>query len=97
MQALSTQHDIHGSVKSTETELKLKREAETRVAITEERQKVLNSFGSIDPRRSLDMSRKLRHPNTGLWLVENPKFKLWLDRKRARLWLQGIPGAGKYL
>ena len=76
MQALSTQHDIHGSVKSTETELKLKREAETRVAITEERQKVLNSFGSIDPRRSLDMSRKLRHPNTGLWSVENPKFKL---------------------
>ena len=97
VRALSIQCGMHDSVKSIQTELKLKREAETRVAITEERQKVLNSFGSIDTRKSLDMSRKLRHPNTGLWLVENPKFKLWLDTKRARLWLQGIPGAGKYL
>lgn len=95
LRALSKQTDINESVKSIQTELRLKREAETRVTINHHRQKVLNSFGTIDPRRNHDMSRKLRHPNTGLWLTESPEFKLWLTTTNARLWLYGIPGAGK--
>lgn len=72
-------------VKGIQKELRLKREAETRVIIDEHCQKVLNSFGTIDPRRNHDMSRKLRHPNTGLWLTESPEFKLWLIIINARL------------
>ena len=95
LRALSKQNDINESVKGIQNELRLKREAETRVTIDEYRQKVLDSFGTIDPRRNHDMSRKLRHPNTGLWLTESPEFKLWLTTTNARLWLYGIPGAGK--
>ncbi|MCJ1264939.1 hypothetical protein MMC22_004814 [Lobaria immixta] len=93
--ALSKQTDINESMKGIQKELRLKREAETRITIDEGRQKVLNSFGTIDPRRNHDMSRKLRHPSTGLWLTESPEFKLWLTTTNARLWLYGIPGAGK--
>jgi len=95
LRALSKQTDINESVKGIQTELRLKREADTRVTIDEHRQKVLNSFGTIDPRRNHDMSRKLRHLNTGLWLTESSEFKLWLTTANARLWLYGIPGAGK--
>ena len=95
LRALSKQDDIDESMKGIQKELTLKREAETRVALDGNRQKVLESFGSIDPRRNHDMSRKLRHPNTGLWLLELPKFKYWLTTTNAILWLYGIPGAGK--
>ena len=95
LRALSKQTDMNESVKGIQTEMRLRREAETRVTIDEHRQKVLNSFGTIDPRRNHDMSRKLRHPNTGLWLTESPEFKSWLTTKNASLWLYGIPGAGK--
>ena len=95
LQALSKQNDINQSLKDINTELKLEREAETRVAIDRRRQKVLDSFGYLDPRKNLDMARKLRHPGTGFWLTESPDFKLWLDTDHAHLWLYGIPGSGK--
>ena len=95
LRALSKQDEINESMKGIHKELKLRREAETRVAIDQHRQKVLDSFGTIDPRTNHEMNRKLRHPNTGLWLTESKEFKLWLETPNARLWLYGIPGAGK--
>ena len=95
LRALSDQTEIRKSLKGMQTEMRLKREAETRVTINEYRQKMLASFGTIDPRRNHDMSRKLRYRNTGLWLTESPEFKSWLISTNARLWLYGIPGAGK--
>lgn len=95
LRALSSQHDINVTMNGIQVEMKLKRAAQTRVALNNQRQEVLDSFGRIDPRTNLDMSRKLRHPNTGLWLTERHEFKYWLDNPNARLWLYGIPGAGK--
>jgi hypothetical protein len=36
-----------------------------------------------------------RQEGTGNWLLENDKFKQWLDGTRRTLWCPGIPGAGK--
>lgn len=41
------------------------------------------------------MSVKLRHPMTGLWLTGSPSFTSWLETPGSKLWLSGIPGAGK--
>ena len=95
LRALSKQNDIDKDIKDIKTELKLKREADTRVALNEQCQRVLDSFGTIDPYRNLNMSRKLRHPSTGLWFTESTEFQHWLNTDNARLWLYGIPGAGK--
>jgi hypothetical protein len=38
---------------------------------------------------------KLRHPLTGLWLTEAEPFRHWLHTRNSKLWLSGIPGAGK--
>ena len=75
--------------------MKRRHEAEIRVAIDENRQNVLNSFGSLDPRRNQNMSRKLRHPGTGMWFTESLGFKSWQTSQNGKFWLYGIPGAGK--
>ena len=95
LQALSKQNDIDENVRDIKSELQRRCEAETRLAIDEKRQGVLKSFGSLYPGRSHDMSRKLRHPGTGLWLTEGFEFKTWQSTDNAQLWLYGIPGAGK--
>ena len=95
LRALSTQDEINETVKGISNDLRLRREADTRILVNQKRQEVLDSFGSIDPCMNLEMGRKLRHTDTGLWLIASPEFQLWLDTKNASLWLYGIPGAGK--
>lgn len=95
LEALSRHDEIRNTVEGIRTELKERHEAETRIAINEERQKILKSFAKVDSRSNHEMSRKLRSPGTGLWLTEGQEFKHWLETKNARLWLYGIPGAGK--
>lgn len=95
IQALSRQDEVRSLVGGIRTALKERHEAETRIAINKERKKVLKSSGKVDPRSIHDMNRKLRSPDTGLWLTESQDFKQWLETKNAKLWYYGIPGAGK--
>lgn len=95
LQALSKHDEIRDTIEGIRTELKERHEAETRIAINKETQEILNSFAKVDPRVNHEMSRKLRSPGTGLWLTEGQEFRQWLDTRNARLWLYGIPGAGK--
>lgn len=95
LQALSKQNDFRAAVEGIKTELKEKHEAETRIALSRERQEILKSFAKVDSRINHEMSRKLRSPGTGLWLTEGEEFRQWLETKNAQLWLYGIPGAGK--
>ena len=95
LQALLRQNDIRGDVQDIKISMKEKLEAESRIAIDMDRQQVLESFVKADPRKNLDTSRKLRHAGIGLWFTEGSEFKKWLDTENARLWLYGIPGAGK--
>ncbi|GAB1317153.1 hypothetical protein MFIFM68171_07363 [Madurella fahalii] len=49
----------------------------------------------INPQEGYDTSLQLRHPKTGLWLLRHPEFRSWMDTWGSKLWLTGIPGAGK--
>ncbi len=36
-----------------------------------------------------------KHPGTGLWLIEDPRFSRWLIEENSILWLNGFAGSGK--
>ncbi|KAL8915758.1 MAG: hypothetical protein Q9172_006692 [Xanthocarpia lactea] len=95
LQALSVQGSIRDTVDEIKLELRQKHEADTRVAMNEKRRRILNSFGEVDPSKNQRMGLKLRQPGTGLWLIDSQEFQSWSQMDGAKLWLYGIPGAGK--
>lgn len=95
LQALSRQKDLQSGINDIQSQLMRKREIETRIAVTKERRKVLDWIQPYDPHQNHVMSLRLRHPGTGLWLIESDEFKSWLSCPSAKLWCYGIPGAGK--
>lgn len=95
LQVLSEQTGLSEGIREIKSELHQRREAETRIQMSEERQNILGSFGTTTPERNHDMSLKLRKPQTGLWLTEGEEFSDWLNTPGSGLWLYGIPGAGK--
>ncbi|KAL8856080.1 MAG: hypothetical protein Q9178_007275 [Gyalolechia marmorata] len=95
LQVLSGQTGLSEGIRKIKDELNQRREAETRIQMSEERRKILDSFGTTTPEKNHDMSLKLRHPQTGLWLTEGEEFSNWLNTAGSGLWLYGIPGAGK--
>lgn len=67
----------------------------TRIHIDGERTSILDFFMIDDPSPNLRTSWDLRQPLTGMWLTESPRFRQWLTEPRSKIWLSGIPGAGK--
>ena len=70
-------------------------EIHTQITISDLKEKVLDSFMKVNPQQNLESSIKLRQPMTGLWLTSSPRFTTWLKTPGSKLWLSGIPGAGK--
>ncbi|KAK7414441.1 hypothetical protein QQX98_006720 [Neonectria punicea] len=63
--------------------------------VNDQKQRILDYFMGISPQPNLETSIKLRHAMTGLWLTESSQFSRWLETPDSKLWLTGIPGAGK--
>jgi hypothetical protein len=63
--------------------------------IGKERKRMLDTISSFDPSSHQNIAVKLRQPGTGVWFTEGHQFKHWLATPNAKLWLYGIPGAGK--
>lgn len=95
LQALSLQGSIGDRLDEIKLELRQKHEADTRVAMNEKRKRILKSFERVDPSKNQRMGLKLRQPGTGLWLIDSQEFQDWSQMNGAKLWLYGIPGAGK--
>ncbi|KAG8673653.1 hypothetical protein FPOAC1_006967 [Fusarium poae] len=70
-------------------------EINTLIEVNAQKQRILNYFMKADPQDNLATSIKLRHSMTGLWLTESTDFVRWIDTPGSKLWLTGIPGAGK--
>ena len=89
LELLSTQGKICEAMQGIQSKL-------DHSALTNRRRQIEDSFGSIHPGKSHDMSRKLRHTSTGLWLTKGKEFQKWLSDKTAKnIWCYGIPGSGK--
>ena len=66
-----------------------------RIEMTAERKEMLEFFGTFDSESSHETSLRLYQSGTGLWLVQGSAFEAWLAKRNGKLWLYGIPGAGK--
>lgn len=87
--------DELGKQASSIIEAAKKIQINTQIDIDDRKQRVLDYFMKVNPQPNLEMSIKLRHAMTGLWLTESPPFSQWLETPGSKLWLSGIPGAGK--
>lgn len=67
----------------------------TNIQLNDQRRRVLDFFLVGNPQQSLGQCLSLRHPETGLWLLEGEEFQQWVTQPNSKLWLSGIPGAGK--
>lgn len=47
------------------------------------------------PYDHLQKAQSLRHATTGLWFVRGQPFLQWSNSEEGKLWVHGIPGAGK--
>ncbi|TGO47906.1 hypothetical protein BCON_0259g00150 [Botryotinia convoluta] len=57
--------------------------------------KKLNLLGTIDVMKWQNSNIRLRQPGTGVWFTESKDFKDWTSTDNSKLWIHGIPGAGK--
>ena len=93
-------HHEDGDRRMAEVQSDVRRTLEItmRVDINTARRQVLGFFtrAESDPQRdSFETSVSRRFHLTGVWLTEGEQFQRWLNVPRSRLWLAGIPGAGK--
>ncbi|KAL8978025.1 MAG: hypothetical protein Q9205_006297 [Flavoplaca limonia] len=95
VQSLSTQGAIKDSMDEIKLHLKQRHETDIRIALDAKRQKILETFGKLDPKKSQKTASQLRQPGTGLWLMESQEYLQWARTDGSKLWLYGIPGAGK--
>ena len=66
-----------------------------RFFLDENRRKILNFFSTVDPKKYQKAGLELLHPGTGLWFTDGEDFRSWCNTPNAKLWITGIPGAGK--
>ena len=62
---------------------------------TQERQKTLQYFEKASPTRNQATNFRLLQPGTGTWFLSCDEFRTWLNTENSKLWVHGIPGAGK--
>ncbi|KAI0197802.1 hypothetical protein F4808DRAFT_286564 [Astrocystis sublimbata] len=67
----------------------------TKVKIDDERLRILDFFLKVNPQPNLTTSIKLKHDGTCTWLMNHHIFQDWISTPGSKLWLSGIPGAGK--
>lgn len=66
-----------------------------RIELDRETNEMLEFFGTYDSQTNHAMSVSLRSPGTGLWLIDGEEFQRWQQERNSKVWLSGIPGAGK--
>jgi Cdc6-like AAA superfamily ATPase len=95
LKCLSVQGTMASDIHDIRMTLQKNEEIKTRIAMNDKRQHVLRYFLVTDPRENYKTSLSLRHPSTGFWLTEGETFRSWLRDEGSKIWLSGIPGAGK--
>ncbi|TVY43645.1 Vegetative incompatibility protein HET-E-1 [Lachnellula subtilissima] len=56
---------------------------------------MLDFLSNIEAQKWQDSNIRLRQPGTGIWFTDGPEFKTWRSETNTKLWINGIPGAGK--
>ncbi|KAF0315992.1 ankyrin repeat protein [Colletotrichum asianum] len=95
LRCLAKDEDRAKAIAEIQADVQKTREIVARIQEDSHQKEVLRFFLPYNPQPNYEMSVKLRHPMTGMWLERLPSFQTWLSSPSSRLWLSGIPGAGK--
>jgi hypothetical protein len=57
--------------------------------------RIMRWLSAPDPSTNFNKALSQRHPGTGEWLLEDPRYSRWIEDSASFLWLYGIPGCGK--
>ena len=89
LQSLSLQRDMSNGIEDIKNRM-------IASSMSETRGKVLRWFTqNVNPQKYYFAALRLRQMGTGRWICENEIFKTWISGDSSKLYLSGIPGAGK--
>ncbi|TGO34464.1 hypothetical protein BHYA_0196g00200 [Botrytis hyacinthi] len=95
IEILANQEQLIKGVTAINDRIEASRIERQRLAADEELRKKLNLLGTIDVMKWQNSNIRLRQPGTGVWFTESKDFKDWASTDNSKLWIHGIPGAGK--
>ncbi|KAI1209261.1 ankyrin [Annulohypoxylon truncatum] len=95
LRSLAREEDLQKTASELQASVEKTKEIVSRIHRNEEHGKIESFFLRHNPQQNYEMSLKLRQPRTGLWLLRLPNFQTWLSTPDEKIWLSGIPGAGK--
>ena len=95
IESLSQQKAQGEDIAEIRENIRAQRAEQALTLLSQERRRMLDTIGPFDPSGHQKIAIKLRQPGTGVWFTEGPQFQHWLETPKSKLWLYGIPGAGK--
>ncbi|KAF7891829.1 hypothetical protein EAF00_008131 [Botryotinia globosa] len=95
IEILANQEQLIKGVTAINDRIETSRIERQRLAADERLRKKLNLLGTIDVMKCQNSNIRLRQPGTGVWFTESKDFKDWASTDNSKLWIHGIPGAGK--
>lgn len=96
LQCLAKQEAVEENLNRLKSTIERKFSIDTRVQLNKKKTKIVKFFLPTNPQHNLQTCLNLRQPMTGLWLTEShPTFSHWKAGLSSKIWLSGIPGAGK--
>ncbi|KAJ8063128.1 hypothetical protein OCU04_008371 [Sclerotinia nivalis] len=95
IEVLANQEQLNRDIAAIKANLEASRLERQRLIGDGTFQKKLNLLCTIDVRKWQDSNVRLRQPGTGVWFTESTEFQSWASADHSKLWVYGIPGAGK--
>ncbi|KXH66162.1 hypothetical protein CSAL01_10427 [Colletotrichum salicis] len=95
LRCLAKEEDRERTTAAILADVQKTREIAVRIREGAQRHRVLDFFLKYNPQSNYEMSVKLRHPRTELWLERHSSFQQLISNQGSRLWLSSIPGVGK--
>lgn len=92
---LDRQNCIRENLLELKVGIEMDRKQRIQVELSDQRKKWLDSLSILNAQRWQDFNIKLRQAGSGIWFTDGPDFQEWLLTRRSKLWVHGIPGAGK--
>ena len=63
--------------------------------VNQRNDQILGWLAAPDPSSNHSKACRIKHPETGRWLLESLEYKTWKNNPASFLWIHGIPGCGK--
>lgn len=94
-QTLQEVNELGQGMNKLERSLSMKHNQLLQVELDKEQRKAIKHFQTSDPAERHKVAIDLWERGTGKWFTEGEDFVSWFEGRTPKLWLSGIPGAGK--